>query len=128
MVPPKLSVLCNGCHSGRADDNAESLKKRFATFESATRCADLCERASLRVAEWVLMRCVRPVLNYFASKGAVHKVDTSAPVDSVFAQVETLLSRILPQVNELQRRSTEFCLPQTPAHTISSNLRSAKAA
>ena len=51
--------------SGRSDDNAESLKKRFATFN----------------AESV------PIVEFFDKKGKLRRVDALASIDEVYAKV-----------------------------------------
>lgn len=53
----------------RADDNAETLKKRLGVYYAQT----------------------APVLPYYADRGELHKVDGMQPIDRVTAQIETIL-------------------------------------
>jgi len=50
----------------RADDNVESIKKRFATFVETS----------------------MPVVDYYEAKGAAERIDTTKPVDEVFEVVK----------------------------------------
>jgi len=58
--------------SGRTDDNAESLSKRFVTYESAT----------------------MPIIKHFEAKNLVHKIDASRTPDEVYAEVESILKKL----------------------------------
>ncbi|KAI9190439.1 hypothetical protein H9P43_001873 [Blastocladiella emersonii ATCC 22665] len=63
-VPTEVLVqrlLKRGETSGRADDNAETIKKRIDTFLAAT----------------------MPVIEYFANMGVVHKIDGTRSIDEV---------------------------------------------
>ncbi|EDK43640.1 bifunctional uridylate/adenylate kinase [Lodderomyces elongisporus] len=65
-------LLERGKTSGRADDNVESIKKRFRTFIDTS----------------------MPVVDYFAEQGKVVTVNCDHPIDTVSAQVlEALKSR-----------------------------------
>lgn len=58
-------LLNRGKTSGRSDDNEESIKKRFKTFEDQS----------------------MPVVNQFESEGRVVKVDATKTPDEVYAEV-----------------------------------------
>ena len=58
-------LLERGKTSGRNDDNEESIKKRFKTYEDST----------------------RPIIDHFRSIGKVRDVDSNRPFESVFADV-----------------------------------------
>jgi len=58
--------------SGRADDNMESLKKRFVTYLEST----------------------MPIVNYFEDKGLLKKVDASESPDQVYEAVESLFKAL----------------------------------
>jgi UMP-CMP kinase len=62
-------LLKRGETSGREDDNAESIKKRFRTFKETS----------------------YPVVEYFRSQGKVVDVDATATVDAVYAHVKQQL-------------------------------------
>ncbi|KAH7324448.1 adenylate kinase-domain-containing protein [Stachybotrys elegans] len=66
-------LLERGKTSGRADDNAESIRKRFRTFIETS----------------------MPVVDYFESKGKVVKVDATPPPDSVYKTTEKRLAERL---------------------------------
>ena len=51
--------------SGRSDDNEESLKKRFGTFNEES----------------------LPIVEYFEKKGKLRRVDALASIDEVYAKV-----------------------------------------
>jgi UMP-CMP kinase len=55
-------LLERGKTSGRSDDNAESIKKRFKTFEETS----------------------MPVVDYFGGQGRVIKIQAVAPIDDVY--------------------------------------------
>lgn len=55
--------------SGRSDDNEESLKKRFVTYEQAT----------------------MPIIKHFEELNLVHKLDAAKTTDEVYAEVEKIL-------------------------------------
>lgn len=59
-------LLNRGKTSGRADDNAESIKKRFKTFEEAS----------------------MPVVEYFEKQGKVVKVQAVKSPDEVYEEVK----------------------------------------
>jgi len=56
--------------SGRSDDNEESLKKRFITYEEAT----------------------MPIIKHFEQLDLVRKLDASKTPDEVYAEVEKILN------------------------------------
>lgn len=60
--------------SGRADDNEESLMKRFITFRDTS----------------------FPVIQYYEDKGKVDIIDSSPPVDEVYTQVKASIKKRLP--------------------------------
>ncbi|KAL3497691.1 hypothetical protein ACH5RR_040423 [Cinchona calisaya] len=64
-------------NQGREDDNIETIRKRFRVYEEST----------------------LPLVDYFASKGKVHKVDAARPVEEVFESVKTLFSSTEEQVS-----------------------------
>lgn len=59
-------LLNRGKTSGRADDNAESIKKRFKTFVETS----------------------MPVVEYFEGKGKVVRVSASKPAERVYEDVK----------------------------------------
>lgn len=60
-------LLERGKTSGRNDDNIESIKKRFATYEAST----------------------RPIIEHFRSIGKVRQVDANRDIEIVYAEVST---------------------------------------
>ncbi|CAI2380254.1 unnamed protein product [Moneuplotes crassus] len=64
----KERLLKRGQESGRADDNEETIVKRFETFE----------KESL------------PIIKFYEKKKLVRKVDSSKPVDEVYSAVQKL--------------------------------------
>jgi len=56
--------------SGRSDDNEESLKKRFITYEEAT----------------------MPIIKHFEQLDLVRKLDASKTPDEVYDEVEKILN------------------------------------
>eukprot|EP01041_Mallomonas_annulata_P003261 gene3261-6452_t len=58
-------LLERGKTSGRNDDNAESIRKRFQTYEDST----------------------RPIIEHFRSIGKIRSVEANRPVDAVFSDV-----------------------------------------
>ncbi len=62
-------LLSRGKTSGRADDNAESIKKRFKTFVETS----------------------MPVVDYFEKMGKVVRVDATAGPDVVYEEVRRRL-------------------------------------
>jgi UMP-CMP kinase len=58
-------LLERGKTSGRNDDNAESIKKRFKTYEEST----------------------RPIIEHFRSIGKMRQVNSNRNIDHVFADV-----------------------------------------
>lgn len=59
-------LLNRGKTSGRADDNAESIKKRFRTFEETS----------------------MPVVEYFEKLGKVVRIPASSPPERVYEDVK----------------------------------------
>jgi len=59
-------LLKRGETSGRVDDNAESIRKRFATFVETS----------------------MPVIEYYEAKGKVHRVEATQTPDEVYAVVK----------------------------------------
>ncbi|SMN17689.1 similar to Saccharomyces cerevisiae YKL024C URA6 Uridylate kinase [Maudiozyma saulgeensis] len=66
-------LLERGKTSGRDDDNAESIKKRFKTFEETS----------------------MPVVEYFAKQDKVVKIVCDKSVNEVYAEVETAIEKRL---------------------------------
>jgi len=62
-------LLERGKTSGRVDDNAQSIKKRFGTYQAQS----------------------MPVIEYFRASDRVRKVDTSVTVDEVYQTVLNIL-------------------------------------
>ena len=58
-------LLERGKTSGRSDDNEESIRKRFKTYEDST----------------------RPIIDHFRSIGKIRTVDSNRSVEEVFADV-----------------------------------------
>jgi len=54
----------------RDDDNLESIRKRFRTFQDQT----------------------RPVLEYYESKGMLRRINSNKPVDEVYDQIQTIFA------------------------------------
>jgi len=62
-------LLKRGETSGREDDNAESIKKRFVTYNETT----------------------KPVIDYFSKENKVKEIDSSPPVDEVYAKTSAVV-------------------------------------
>ena len=58
-------LLERGKTSGRSDDNEDSIRKRFLTYEQST----------------------RPIIEYFKSEGKIREVDSNRDIEEVFAEV-----------------------------------------
>lgn len=58
--------------SGRADDNAETIKKRLKTFHDLT----------------------QPVIDHYTGQGKAHIINAEGGVDDIFAQVEAYLDKL----------------------------------
>ena len=58
-------LLERGKTSGRTDDNEDSIRKRFLTYEQST----------------------RPIIEYFRSEGKIREVDSNRDIEEVFAEV-----------------------------------------
>lgn len=67
-------LMERGKTSGRADDNAESIKKRFQTFIDTS----------------------MPVVEYYRERNKVVDIDSSQTIDAVYAIISTALVSILP--------------------------------
>lgn len=65
-------LLERGKTSGREDDNVESIKKRFKTYEHDT----------------------MPVIEYYGSQDKVAKIDSSPSVDQVYAESVKVVGRL----------------------------------
>lgn len=57
-------------NQGRDDDNIETIRKRFNVFVESS----------------------LPVVEYYSTKGKVHKIDAGKPIDEVFEDVKTIFS------------------------------------
>lgn len=58
-------------NQGRADDNIETIRKRFKVFVESS----------------------LPVIEYYNSKGKVRKIDAAKPIDEVFEEVKGIFSK-----------------------------------
>lgn len=65
-------LLKRGETSGRSDDNAASIKKRFLTFVDST----------------------KPVIDGFAAQGKVRVVSAAQSVDAVRAEVQKIFQQV----------------------------------
>ncbi|KAK2467123.1 hypothetical protein APHAL10511_001381 [Amanita phalloides] len=66
-------LMERGKTSGREDDNEESIKKRFRTYERDT----------------------APVIDFYRTQGKVAEVDASASIDEVYKQTRLVLQKLL---------------------------------
>lgn len=73
-------LLLRGATSGRVDDNIESIKKRFITYQNQT----------------------MPVIEYFGAKGKVRKIDSSQPIQEVANTVKKTFDENEKQQKEVQ--------------------------
>jgi UMP-CMP kinase len=64
-------LLERGKTSGRSDDNAEAIRKRFKTYEEQT----------------------KPIIDHFRTLNKVEQVLSTATVEEVFASVQTVFDR-----------------------------------
>ncbi|CAA6658843.1 unnamed protein product [Spirodela intermedia] len=64
-------------NQGRVDDNIETIRKRFKVFAESS----------------------VPVVEYYASKGKVRKIDAGKPIDLVFEDVKEIFSPFDADVN-----------------------------
>ncbi|CAM9099152.1 unnamed protein product [Discosporangium mesarthrocarpum] len=62
-------LIGRGASSGRADDNLESIRKRFMTYKEST----------------------MPIIKHFSAKGKTRRVIADRTVEDVFAEVKSLL-------------------------------------
>jgi len=69
-VCTKRCLARGAAGSGRSDDNLESLKKRFETYEQAT----------------------MPIIEQFQEQNLVRRIDASASPEEVFAEVEIIIN------------------------------------
>ncbi|KAF4578676.1 UMP-CMP kinase [Pleurotus pulmonarius] len=76
-------LLERGKTSGREDDNAESIKKRFQTYKNET----------------------MPVIEHYQALGKVAEIDSSATIDEVHAKANEVIRKIL--TGKVQPSSTE---------------------
>ena len=67
-------LLKRGETSGRADDNAETIKKRFDTFTNQS----------------------LPVVDYFEAQGKVFRVSSVPPPDAVYREVQAIFGGDVP--------------------------------
>ncbi|KAK3039142.1 hypothetical protein RJ639_028888 [Escallonia herrerae] len=65
-------------NQGRADDNRETIQKRFRVYNEST----------------------LPVINYYSSKGKVHKIDAEQPIEEVFEAVKRVFFKLGWKVRE----------------------------
>ncbi|KAF4686610.1 hypothetical protein FOZ63_030527 [Perkinsus olseni] len=65
-------LLSRGKTSGRSDDNLESIRKRFRTYEAET----------------------RPIIQRFAAKGKERRVNADRSVDDVWADVKNIFEKM----------------------------------
>eukprot|EP00308_Calcidiscus_leptoporus_P021934 CAMPEP_0119355464 /NCGR_PEP_ID=MMETSP1334-20130426/4296_1 /TAXON_ID=127549 /ORGANISM="Calcidiscus leptoporus, Strain RCC1130" /LENGTH=352 /DNA_ID=CAMNT_0007369297 /DNA_START=1 /DNA_END=1059 /DNA_ORIENTATION=+ len=65
-------LLARGVTSGRSDDNLESIRKRFRTFDLET----------------------KPVLDYYKHQGLVHTIDGTRPVAEVWADSQAYVQAL----------------------------------
>mmetsp|Transcript_15237 Transcript_15237/g.12684 ORF Transcript_15237/g.12684 Transcript_15237/m.12684 type:complete len:88 (-) Transcript_15237:124-387(-) len=65
-------LLSRGKTSGRSDDNIESIRKRFRTYEAET----------------------RPIIQRFAAKGKERTVNADRPVDQVWGDVKNIFENM----------------------------------
>ncbi|XP_037457376.1 UMP-CMP kinase 3-like isoform X3 [Triticum dicoccoides] len=65
-----------GRNQGRADDNVETIRKRFRVFEESS----------------------LPVVQYYDSKGKVKKINAAKPILEVFEDVKTIFQSYGPKV------------------------------
>jgi len=65
-------LLERGKTSGRTDDNAESIRKRFHTYVDST----------------------MPIIRFFDKQGLVRKINADQSVDDVFQDVKQVMSKI----------------------------------
>ena len=63
-------LLERGKTSGRVDDNIESIKKRFHTYQDSS----------------------MPIINHFDEQKLVRKIDSTQSKDDVFADVQKIFS------------------------------------
>jgi len=59
--------------SGRTDDNEESLRKRFITYESAT----------------------KPIIRYFEERGFVSQIDATRTKEEVYTDIKAVLDKVV---------------------------------
>ncbi|KAJ3208626.1 hypothetical protein HDU67_006622 [Dinochytrium kinnereticum] len=79
-------LLERGKTSGRADDNIETIKKRFKTFEEQS----------------------MPVVDFYSVDGRVVQISSTAPIDEVYEQARS------PFLTEDQRKSKAARVPLPP--------------
>jgi adenylate kinase len=82
--------------SGRSDDNPESLKKRFVTYDNET----------------------RPVVEFFTQKGVIRKINAERNVDEVYADTRAILDTIKTELVKKTENTTTLSGPQAQAQQI----------
>jgi UMP-CMP kinase len=65
-------LLERGKTSGRNDDNEDSIKKRFLTYEQST----------------------RPIIDYFRGQNKIREVDSNRDIEDVYADVKRFFEKI----------------------------------
>ena len=86
-------LLERGKTSGRSDDNEESIRKRFITYEEST----------------------RPIINHFKSIGKCRQTDSNRPVDAVFGDVSAFFMGSTGQSVSNAQEATASTEPTSPA-------------
>ncbi|KNE64646.1 hypothetical protein AMAG_10003 [Allomyces macrogynus ATCC 38327] len=81
-------LLKRGETSGRADDNLESIKKRFRTFQETS----------------------MPVVEYYKALGKVAEISSDATVAEVLHKTQDALAQYLPQLKPLRFKNVVFVL------------------
>ncbi len=65
-------LLERGKTSGRNDDNEDSIKKRFITYEQST----------------------RPIIDYFRGQNKIREVDSNRDIDDVYTDVREIFANV----------------------------------
>ncbi|ORX48184.1 hypothetical protein BCR36DRAFT_329858 [Piromyces finnis] len=71
-------LLERGKTSGRADDNIDTIKKRFKTFEETS----------------------MPVIDYYKKKNQCEEIDSTDTIDNVYKKVKEFLDKLLHKTNQ----------------------------
>ncbi|KAF4655019.1 hypothetical protein FOZ61_007833 [Perkinsus olseni] len=93
-------LLSRGKTSGRSDDNLESIRKRFRTYEAET----------------------RPIIQRFAAKGKERRVNADRSVDDVWADVKDIFEKIMVVADYTLRRLIIDALLLADGGNISSSV------